>query len=156
MRCVSVSDMCCIQTKVLKASSIVNLHCTSIIVIIRIIKDVDVSYLFIWDTSCIQILCIESEFWLCDKDLSLFLSSSSNHERFHQLFFCVLQMQQYQNNIPVYLVWILHWFLIWGKSRCNLNIFFGFLMSEMELNQVQELFRQATDNCLNLKKPDVN
>jgi hypothetical protein len=65
-------------------------------------------------------------------------------------------MQQYQNNIPVYLVWILHWFLICGKSRYNLNIFFGFLMSEMELNQVQELFRQATDNCLNLKKPDVN
>ncbi|PNX83526.1 mediator of RNA polymerase II transcription subunit 21-like protein, partial [Trifolium pratense] len=28
--------------------------------------------------------------------------------------------------------------------------------AEMELNQVQELYRQATDNCLNLKKPDVN
>jgi len=30
------------------------------------------------------------------------------------------------------------------------------LISEKELNQVQELYRQATDNCLNLKKPDVN
>ncbi|KEH22276.1 putative mediator complex, subunit Med21 [Medicago truncatula] len=28
--------------------------------------------------------------------------------------------------------------------------------AEKELNQVQELYRQATDNCLNLKKPDVN
>ncbi|XP_004515420.1 mediator of RNA polymerase II transcription subunit 21 [Cicer arietinum] len=28
--------------------------------------------------------------------------------------------------------------------------------AEKELNQVQELFRQASDNCLNLKKPDVN
>lgn len=36
------------------------------------------------------------------------------------------------------------------------NILFEFLMSEKELNQVQELFRQASDNCLNLKKPDVN
>ncbi|XP_027165403.1 mediator of RNA polymerase II transcription subunit 21-like [Coffea eugenioides] len=26
--------------------------------------------------------------------------------------------------------------------------------AEKELKQVQELFRQATDNCLNLKKPD--
>ncbi|KAL5140030.1 Mediator of RNA polymerase II transcription subunit 21 [Glycine soja] len=26
--------------------------------------------------------------------------------------------------------------------------------AEKELNQVQELFRQASDNCLNLKKPD--
>ncbi|KAK4759279.1 hypothetical protein SAY87_022410 [Trapa incisa] len=26
--------------------------------------------------------------------------------------------------------------------------------SEKELKQVQELFREATDNCLNLKKPD--
>ncbi|XP_062162491.1 mediator of RNA polymerase II transcription subunit 21 [Alnus glutinosa] len=26
--------------------------------------------------------------------------------------------------------------------------------AEMELKQVQELFGQATDNCLNLKKPD--
>lgn len=36
------------------------------------------------------------------------------------------------------------------------NIFCGFLMSEKELNQVQELFKQASDNCLNLKKADVN
>ncbi|CAJ1977419.1 unnamed protein product [Sphenostylis stenocarpa] len=28
--------------------------------------------------------------------------------------------------------------------------------AEKELNQVQELFRQASDNCLNLKKPDDN
>ncbi|XP_028779561.1 mediator of RNA polymerase II transcription subunit 21 [Neltuma alba] len=26
--------------------------------------------------------------------------------------------------------------------------------AEKELNQVQELYRQASDNCLNLKKPD--
>ncbi|KAK7395813.1 hypothetical protein VNO78_16383 [Psophocarpus tetragonolobus] len=26
--------------------------------------------------------------------------------------------------------------------------------AEKELNQVQELFKQASDNCLNLKKPD--
>lgn len=28
--------------------------------------------------------------------------------------------------------------------------------AEKELNQVQELFSQASDNCLNLKKPDEN
>ncbi|XP_057445629.1 mediator of RNA polymerase II transcription subunit 21-like [Lotus japonicus] len=28
--------------------------------------------------------------------------------------------------------------------------------AEKELHQVQELFSQASDNCLNLKKPDVN
>lgn len=28
------------------------------------------------------------------------------------------------------------------------------LVSENELKQVQELFSQAADNCLNLKKPD--
>jgi hypothetical protein len=155
MRCVSVSDMCCIQTKVLKASSIVNLHCTSIIVIIRIIKDVDFSYLFeIQVVFRFQVLNLNFD---CVIKTSLSFSHlPQTMKSFINFFLCVLQMQQYQNNIPVYLVWILHWFLIWGKSRYNLNIFFGFLMSEMELNQVQELFRQATDNCLNLKKPDVN
>ncbi|KAI5426278.1 hypothetical protein KIW84_031904 [Lathyrus oleraceus] len=28
--------------------------------------------------------------------------------------------------------------------------------AEKELNQVQELYSQATDNCLNLKKPDIS
>lgn len=28
------------------------------------------------------------------------------------------------------------------------------LISEKELKQVQELFNEAADNCLNLKKPD--
>lgn len=31
---------------------------------------------------------------------------------------------------------------------------FDFVDLEKELKQVQELFNQATDNCLNLKKPE--